>query len=196
MMAVEGPRIRASSAKRGRASLCSLFPERADEVLARCESSNEITRDTPGHGWIPLEVENEFVSAMVEVLGADQARRVVVNAVSAELKSEGSIISGLYGSTIRLFGLTPNALGKAVPPSFGLVYRGLGDLRYRKLGQNHCQFELDSIPPTAQQLETYFIALSGIFDALPILCELDGESTYHRDAPDRARWQVSWRPGK
>lgn len=152
----------------------------------------ETLATVPPNTWIPFELSCSGVEAAIDVLGEERALSLWRNLFTQRFMKT-PIIGGLINSWIRIFGLSPGTVIKAVPKGFEGTYRDVAQVHLEHVESDHGRVSLLELAPQMLAHPKYWIAWRGTFEGVFELCSIEGRVDVDVDEADRtARFDWRW----
>jgi hypothetical protein len=146
----------------------------------------------PPNSWIPFELSCSGVEAAVDVLGPDEAR-ALWREVFTQRFVKTPIIGGLIQAWVRLFGLSPTSIIKAIPKGFEGTYRNVAEVDVEELSKGYGRVRLHQLAPRMLAHPKYWYAWRGTFEGGFDLCSVEGALEVELDEAARsARLHFRW----
>jgi hypothetical protein len=143
--------------------------------------------------WLPITTDVEIYKVGLELFGAADNRRRVRRALTATIESP--LIRPILDGAVRLFGVTPAALFKFMPPAWSAVYRACGTLAVEPAGPD--RVVITSTGTAAEMLDdVYAQGVANALGAVLELCHVEGEVALTGLDRDRrsVTYTATWTP--
>ncbi len=141
--------------------------------------------------WLPLQHDLDLAAAVDKVVGRNERVEWARTSMLRSLRTP--LLEPLWRAAFRVFGMSPGALFRAVPPGWGAVYRNVGSVEHVS---RPCAAKLiiSQLPEVLLADLGYLEGMCGTFTALLEIAGVPGTvEVAHIDARQRtieysARW--------
>jgi hypothetical protein len=184
------PEMRAAQLQEDITALVELGSEAAARILADISPVTlRRIQDATRVDWLPVEVDLELVYAVHGVVGDEGLRRWGRAAVRRSLDT--NLFRPLLETVVRLFGLSPRALFRAVPQAWRATFRGCGEVGVVTEPWG-VRLRLTGLPEALKD-RIFLLSVSGSCEAVFDAARVTGEvrlvpSPDAADATFEARW--------
>jgi hypothetical protein len=142
--------------------------------------------------WIDVEHDRHLASAIVEELGEERAVEYFRWLMTQMLDTP--LLRASWTAAVRVFGLSPATLVRAVPVAWPAVFRNFGIPKVGVATAQSAKLELVQVPEDVLQVPAYLTAFGGLFAGLIDFCDARGECDAQLDVDQRRmgftlRWQ-------
>ncbi len=184
--------MRASVIQGNLADLQRLGPKVVDEVHGQLDLRVVQSIERAGRiSWLPLQLDLELAAAVDNVVGRSERVEWARTSMLRSLRTP--LLEPLWRAAFRVFGMSPGALYRAVPPGWGAVYRNVGSVAHTS---RPCAAKLviSRLPEVLLADLGYLEGMCGTFTALLEIANVPGTvEVVHVDARRRsieyaARW--------
>lgn len=186
------PLMRASVIQSSLADLDRLGADAAAEIrdglnpriLEALERANRVA-------WLPLAHDIDLSSNVARVVG--QSRRIEWSRTSTFRSLRTPLLEPLWRAALRVFGVSPGALFRAVPSGWKAVYRNVGVVAHTARPDT-ARLLISNVPNVLLDAHSYLEGMCGAFSALLDLAETPGTvelreiDTRRRTVEYEARW--------
>ncbi len=164
--------MRASVIHGNLAAVERLGPEASGEIRDGVEPRVlEAIEQANKSAWLPLEHDVELSRNVQRVIGPQ--RRVDWARASMLLALRTSLLEPLWKAAFRVFGVSPGALFRAVPPGWKAVYRNVGGAEHQSK-PSAAVLVFSGVPDVLLDNEDYLRGMCGTFSALLDIAEASG----------------------
>jgi hypothetical protein len=111
--------------------------------------------------WIPVELDGQFVEAVVAFLGPD-GTKTACRRFLVESLVKSPMMREMFDGAVRLFGVTASGFLKVLPHAFGLSYRDAFTISFDR-GDDGGLLVFDDIAPELLRFPAYPVHWEGIF---------------------------------
>lgn len=177
----------------------ALPEETARAVLQKIPESTQSTiRAASRVEWLPTVFQAQINAALLDVLGADDYRSFWAETSAAAFES--SVFGGFAKTTMRLMGLNPGTLMKAMPRSHSLVTRHGHTVDVNTDNANsRATVTFEAVPACFRDSRGWILSQAASIDFLDTLVPFDSEVTIHDEAFEshgKVILEVTWQPRK
>jgi hypothetical protein len=122
--------------------------------------------------WLPLEFDIELAHAVAKVLGPAKDRERACQSVLLAFQSP--LLRPFLIGVEKVFGLQPGPLIRQSTRAFQAVFREAGWMAYAVGQGNQRVLVWSEVPALVLEDRLYLDAIAGAYEALFVLCKLDG----------------------
>jgi hypothetical protein len=158
-------------------------PGFTEKILARVQPDVRELMETASRAtWIPLELDANFVDAIIAQYGPAEAEEMWFEYSSRFVKTP--LQRALFDGAIRLFGLSVGTFVRIIPRVWGTSYKGAGKIDVSEKGEGWQRLHLVGMHPEMCQRPGYVILLRGLFRGMYRLAKCGKEDFSMELDPD------------
>jgi hypothetical protein len=163
----ETPQCRAGWTRHILGGVSTLSPPLAARVLAAVPLvEHRKLEQTFAIGWLPFDVHMAVLHALRTTLGASTYQQLCAAQVLASLHNP-VLFAKPARAALRLYGASPFAIFRAIPPSLNYIFRNAGRLRI-STSENGRQLDAfyEGFPPSFSEGDTWSLIWTATFEAI------------------------------